>query len=67
MKKLNLHRETIRNLSALDLQDVVGGDDTTGCPITPTCPIYTLGCDLSAPGKCVTRGPKNCSGITMPC
>lgn len=47
LKKLELHRETLRDLTEVDLQEAVGGASTTSCPKvttlltmtqTPACP-----------------------------
>ena len=48
MKKLGLHKETLRDLTDVDLTDAVGGASTTTCPDvtwllaldtqTPVCP-----------------------------
>ncbi len=47
MKKLELHRETLRDLTEVDLSSVAGGASTTSCPDvttlltmtqTPMCP-----------------------------
>lgn len=48
MKKLELNKETLRNLTDVDLTDAVGGASTTTCPDvttlltlntqTPVCP-----------------------------
>lgn len=35
--KLTLHRETLRNLSPSDLDQVAGGGPTTGCTGTAVC------------------------------
>ena len=44
MKKLELNKETVRDLTERDLSDVAGGASTTTCPgtwlmtQTPVCP-----------------------------
>ena len=54
MKKLILNKETIRNLSNLEMQNAMGGGPyTDGC--TGTCNLIceTMACPLpSHPGKC---------------
>lgn len=40
--KLTLHRETLRNLSPTDLDQVAGGGPTTGCTTSDYC---TLTCN----------------------
>ncbi len=50
VKKLQLHRETLRNLSERNLQEVVGAAPTQG---RYTCPGWTQAyatCDCSFPG-----------------
>jgi hypothetical protein len=40
MKKLELHRETLRDLTDRDLADAVGGASTTTCPDVTT--VFTM-------------------------
>lgn len=61
MKKLELHKETLRSLSDADLADAVGGAQTTSCPDvttlltmtqTPMCPsgaTWFAPCDYEDP------------------
>ncbi len=66
MKKINLNRETIRNLSTLDLQNAMGrGILTDPCVVTDGC--ITVPCPISHPGKCFTEGGQCISAITKPC
>lgn len=43
VKKLQLNRETVRNLSRDDLKKVVGGTTSEGCTIPRTC---CLSCNI---------------------
>jgi|GEM_PF-4153378 len=55
LRKLQLTRETLRNLSTDELSRVVGGTgDTDGCPFT------VLPCNLD-PSTTVSGGPTNTS------
>lgn len=56
MKKIALNKETIRNLTSLELDKAAGG-----------LAITMLDCHISTPGKCVTKGGQCESAITMPC
>ena len=57
IKRLSLHRETLRHLKINNLVLVVGGTDTTGCtePNVTSMPcIYATECE------CYTIGPTFC-------
>ena len=43
LSKLNLHQETLRNLTATELDKVAGGFRTNTCPVTNTCPCVCFG------------------------
>ena len=60
MKKLNLKKETLVELTTDDLRGVVGGAESASCPITYTCTcISYTSCnvsndcvDIAVTGKC---------------
>lgn len=58
MKKLILNKETVRNLSATEMKNVAGGNDSVDCTVTCVGCYQTLDCPLpSHPGKCVSWAP----------
>ena len=73
-KKLALHRETLRRLSAPNLRAVVGGSNTQGsCQVACTASAYCTGyCDTGGgTGACETEWchqdtkPSNCYDCEM--
>ena len=59
LKRLSLHRETLRNLQPADLRPAVGRGDTheiqTGCACTDTCDTNN-GCGTGGSAACGSAG-----------
>ena len=57
MKKLSLHRETLRSLQGSEAKDVAGGSHATSCEC-----FFATGCDCASQGGTDCYAPTLCFG-----
>jgi hypothetical protein len=65
MKKLELHRETLRDLTEVDLSEAVGGASTTNCPKVTT--LLTMTQTPACPSGATWFAPCESEGMSCNC